>query len=321
MTHQDAIKYLLKKDRPGTTTYLERYFRALKVLILSNPHWGISVIDIATGITGEDKSYHKNLVETGSLVVIEPGLPLLCYLKLVMFRILPLLGVIFFGFIGLFSARSATLWYLRRRERDKLDMFNLVEQIIDVLVRHQQAAPSPAPVYLPVNHVRDEIIPSTDRTRMTPLWDSAVKHIHENESRIRCDTQMHGGEEIAVWSWIPHAVYQKSPREVADNWPVRIEDAVLEKCEEQDVTAMHIYVDRSNRDGCVYLKCASQEDAGRAYRALHGWWFDSHLVTVKYLRLERYHERFPEAVDATIPLHPSNNQKLSLQWQGPLENN
>lgn len=48
------------------------------------------------------------------------------------------------------------------------------------------------------------------------------------------------------------------------------------------------------------------------------------LVTVKYLRLERYHERFPDAVRCTNPLKPSNNQRLSMQghyWQSPLEAN
>lgn len=37
------------------------------------------------------------------------------------------------------------------------------------------------------------------------------------------------------------------------------------------------------------------------------------LVTVKFLRLERYHQRFPDAVTTTIPLRPSNNEKRSLQ--------
>lgn len=49
--------------------------------------------------------------------------------------------------------------------------------------------------------------------------------------------------------------------------------------------------------------------------------FIGNLVTVKYLRLERYHERFPESEGAIVPVHPSNNQKLSLQWHNPLENN
>lgn len=41
--------------------------------------------------------------------------------------------------------------------------------------------------------------------------------------------------------------------------------------------------------------------------------FSGHLVTVKYLRLERYHERFPEAKSFITPLKPSNNQRLSMQ--------
>ena len=41
--------------------------------------------------------------------------------------------------------------------------------------------------------------------------------------------------------------------------------------------------------------------------------FSGHLVTVKYLRLERYYERFPDARRCTTPLKPSNNQRLSMQ--------
>lgn len=36
-------------------------------------------------------------------------------------------------------------------------------------------------------------------------------------------------------------------------------------------------------------------------------------MTVKFLRLERYHQRFPEAVKTSIPLRPSNNEKRSFQ--------
>nr|XP_031826079.1 inner nuclear membrane protein Man1 [Nomia melanderi] len=100
--------------------------------------------------------------------------------------------------------------------------------------------------------------------------------------------------------------------EFEDDWETKVQDAVLEKCGE-GVKILHIRVDRGSREGCVYMKCMSQEDAGKAYRALHGCWFDGHLVTVKYLRLERYYERFPDARHCTIPLKPSNNQRLSMQ--------
>ncbi|XP_076650059.1 LEM domain-containing inner nuclear membrane protein MAN1 [Halictus rubicundus] len=100
--------------------------------------------------------------------------------------------------------------------------------------------------------------------------------------------------------------------EFEDDWETKVQDAILEKCGE-GVKILHIRVDRGSREGCVYMKCMSQEDAGKAYRALHGCWFDGHLVTVKYLRLERYYERFPDARHCTIPLKPSNNQRLSMQ--------
>lgn len=52
-----------------------------------------------------------------------------------------------------------------------------------------------------------------------------------------------------------------------------MQDAILEKCGE-GVKILHIRVDIGSREGCVYMKCMSQEDAGKAYRALHGCWFD-----------------------------------------------
>ncbi|XP_066957583.1 uncharacterized protein MAN1 [Macrobrachium rosenbergii] len=99
--------------------------------------------------------------------------------------------------------------------------------------------------------------------------------------------------------------------EFGESWPSRIQDSILEKCE--GISIVHIAVDRGSREGCVYLKCASMSEAGKAFRALHGWWYDGNLVTVKFLRDERYHHRFPSARHATRRLRPSNNKRLSLQ--------
>ncbi|XP_042225991.1 uncharacterized protein LOC121868997 isoform X2 [Homarus americanus] len=99
--------------------------------------------------------------------------------------------------------------------------------------------------------------------------------------------------------------------EFGDSWPLRIQDSILEKCE--GISIVHIAVDRGSREGCVYLKCASLAEVGRAFRALHGWWYDGNLVTVKFLRDERYHQRFPTARHAMRRLRPSNNKRLSLQ--------
>lgn len=65
-------------------------------------------------------------------------------------------------------------------------------------------------------------------------------------------------------------------REFEEDWEIKVQDAILEKCGE-GVKILHIRVDRGSREGCVYMKCFSQEDAGKAYRALHGCWFDGKI--------------------------------------------
>ncbi|OXB75732.1 UNVERIFIED_CONTAM: hypothetical protein H355_012656, partial [Colinus virginianus] len=100
-------------------------------------------------------------------------------------------------------------------------------------------------------------------------------------------------------------------REIGDHWHLAIQEAILEKCSDND-GIVHIAVDKNSREGCVYVKCLSPEYAGKAFKALHGSWFDGKLVTVKYLRLDRYHHRFPQALTCNTPLKPSNKHMNSM---------
>jgi membrane protein Man1 len=52
----------------------------------------------------------------------------------------------------------------------------------------------------------------------------------------------------------------------------RVKDAILEKCD--GVEVLHLSVDGNSLEGCVYVKCASPAEAGKAYRQLHGFWYD-----------------------------------------------
>ena len=53
---------------------------------------------------------------------------------------------------------------------------------------------------------------------------------------------------------------------------------------------------------CVYLQSSSHCCAVST----------GNLVTVKYLRLERYHERFPDSIGLLAYMQPSNSQRKSL---------
>ncbi|XP_077266394.1 LEM domain-containing inner nuclear membrane protein MAN1 isoform X2 [Temnothorax americanus] len=358
-----------------TSLEVKEDLQSAQFLIIKNPKWGISLIDINddNGATTEmldtlDKLFSARLNGKIGMAILNPELPMQCLVKNKLFTIFSSLLIVAIG-IGIYKSY---LWYLRYKKSTEREVFKLVSDIISIVeTHHQNASTQPGGAqesFLAINHVRDNLILPKDRKRMAGLWERAVKFLDENESRIRREVQQVAGEEFHVWRWLPNNSLNKSPTQSAilgkkpkvwqgqafetmegsvnsltcsptpclkirhmfdpdieteDDWETRVQDAILEKCGE-GVNILHIRVDIGSREGCVYMKCMSQEDAGKAYRALHGCWFDGNLVTVKYLRLERYHERFPDAARCVTPLKPSNNQRLSMQlqyWQNRAEAN
>lgn len=88
-----------------------------------------------------------------------------------------------------------------------------------------------------------------------------------------------------------------------------IQDAILEKMGQ---TTCHIYdIQLDKAMCCVYVRCATARDAGLVHDEINGWWFDSRLVSIKFLRLERFMARFPQST-STVCLKPSNSKNLSM---------
>uniref|UniRef100_A0A8C3PZ30 LEM domain containing 3 n=1 Tax=Chrysolophus pictus TaxID=9089 RepID=A0A8C3PZ30_CHRPC len=259
---------------------------------------------------------------------------------------IPLLGVaIVWGVLHYMKYRWA------KEEEETRQMYDMVVKIIDVLRSHSEACSENKDLqpYMPILHVHDSLIPAQDRRKMRKVWSRAVDFLAANESRVRTETRRIGGAEFLVWKWmqpsaacdkvlvIPSKVWQgqafhldrrNSPpnsltpclkirnmfdpvMEIGDHWHLAIQEAILEKCSDND-GIVHIAVDKNSREGCVYVKCLSPEYAGKAFKALHGSWFDGKLVTVKYLRLDRYHHRFPQALTCNTPLKPSNKHMNSM---------
>lgn len=57
-----------------------------------------------------------------------------------------------------------------------------------------------------------------------------------------------------------------------------------------------------NNDAFLYIKCDSIMSASMAFKALNGWWVEKRVVSVKFLTLDRYDHRFPEAKTCVDPL-------------------
>jgi len=89
-------------------------------------------------------------------------------------------------------------------------------------------------------------------------------------------------------------------------WKTNIRNAILEKTSAASKTGthgiVHLEIEQDSNEGLVYLKCNSIESATDAFNALHGWWCEKKLVSVKFLKAERYYQRFPESAGYSSPL-------------------
>jgi len=94
--------------------------------------------------------------------------------------------------------------------------------------------------------------------------------------------------------------YMFDPLNLEHNWISDLHTDILTKC--SGARILHIAVDRESREGVVYIKTMSSDDAGIVFNCLHGQWYKKQLVTVKYLRRDRYHQRFPDSAKAETPL-------------------
>ncbi|XP_056430237.1 inner nuclear membrane protein Man1 [Hyla sarda] len=279
-----------------------------------------------------------------------PQMSFVCRIRRAIVTVAHRLSLLLLGVAVLFGVLQYMRYRWKKEEEETKQMYDLVVKIIDVLKSHNEACQENKVLdpYKPIPYVRDSLITPHNRKKMKKVWERAVEFLATNESRVHTETRYIRGAYVPAWKWIqpsscekpsviPSKVWQgqafhldkrNSPpnsltpclkirnmfdpvMEIGDLWHLAIQEAILEKCSDNE-GIVHIAVDKNSREGCVYVKCLSPDYAGKAFKALHGSWFDGKLVTVKYLRLDRYHHRFPQALTCSTPLKPLNKQMNSL---------
>lgn len=324
-------------------------FGSSLLLLFENPAWGIKLLDS----DGQLLSTYTPITAVSALEANRAVKSFWCCLRLAMHSFLNQIIMVVFVIVTFAALYMCAVWYKARRDRWQQQVYNLAEKITAIVKEYAEQPNCSREPFLAQVHVRDMLISPSQRKQLSSLWQSAVAFLERNESRLRTERQHIEGESYLVWRWLGTASPPRSkvwqgkafesqsgatgappgppcvpatclkirhmfdPEvEYEDDWPKQIENAILEKCE-GNTGIVHIHVDTSSREGCVYMKCSSLESAGQAYRSLHGSWFDGNLITVKYLRLERYHDRFPEARYCHSSLRPSNSLRLSMDSSPP----
>ncbi|XP_068611594.1 inner nuclear membrane protein Man1 [Brachionichthys hirsutus] len=337
--------------------YLRAQNQDFDDFIYTSIEWIIKGQDVGIRLTGQVADDPvTDVSEISRLESTHPRMPFTCRFRRAFVIVISRVFLVALGGTSSVAAVCYVKYRWRREEEEARRMYDMVEKIVDVLRSHSEACQENQDLqpYLPIPHVRDSLVHPQDRKKTKKIWELAVRFLSANESRIRTETQRIGGADFLVWRWIqpslscdktstmPSKVWQgkafpldrrNSPpnsltpclkirnmfdpaMEVGDNWDLAIREAILEKCNDND-GIVHVAVDKDSREGCVYVKCLSAEHSGKAFKALHGSWFDGKLVTVKYLRLDRYHQRFPQTQSCSTPLKasspPLNNTSPRLQ--------
>ncbi|KAM9313019.1 inner nuclear membrane protein Man1 [Gastrophryne carolinensis] len=335
---QEAVEYLQGLGEE----YVNEFNNSLKWILRSGKDVGIKC-------SGDLDVDDLTITSVKYLESTRPQMSFMCRIRRAVVTVAYRLSLLPLAIALVWAVHRYMKYRWAKEEEETKQMYDLVVKILDFLKSHSEAYQENKELkpYTPIPHVRDTLIPPSDRKKMRKVWERAVDFMATNESRIQTETQTIEGIDHIVWRWvqppcekistIPSKVWQgtafpldkrNSPpnsltpclkirnmfdpvMEVGDHWHVAIQEAILEKCSDNE-GIVHIAVDKNSREGCVYVKCLSLDYAGKAFKALHGSWFDGKLVTVKYLRLDRYHHRFPQAIACNTPLKPSNIHMPSM---------
>ncbi|XP_017461329.1 PREDICTED: inner nuclear membrane protein Man1 isoform X2 [Rhagoletis zephyria] len=280
-----------------------------RFLIKQNPQWNIATTD------GEN---YKFLIVN----------PVFCFLvtKLQSFFVIIGIGAI----IALLSGISYTIYRYIRAWR--VNRSNIIEQfttdIVNELIYRASLSETPEEREVIIIHLRDKLIPFKKRSTHLKFWKEALQILDATDSRIQFGVKNVDGEDYRTMKWIGNAngntrangllkKWQSPAFDCAnkiDNPPTSclkirhmfdssevnipnlkqiIEAALIEKvgtrCCIQD-----IQIDKQSC--CVYVRCGSEIDAGIIHNEINGWWFDKRLISIKFLRLQRYLARFPNSV-------------------------
>ncbi|GAB0095034.1 Inner nuclear membrane protein Man1 [Sergentomyia squamirostris] len=347
MSAMEVIQ-LASRDRGVSVSQIVQQVHNMEYLIEKNPQWGVNHVNK----DGEPLTFAEvvQLRESRSncFGILNPHLPLSCLLRRKMEKFFLVVGGI--AAVAILTWLGNIFWkfvvYVKRMRQVKVE--KLINEIVSVLM--EQAATDGSSLIV-VNHLRDKLIPTAQRKDMETAWHDAIEYLEKNDSRVQFEKCSRNGEDCLMMRWIDSVAptllhgrnstsgspavkkwhtpaFDKSNkikdpptaclkiRQMFDKFEANnpnlqtiITDAILEKvgpkCKIYDVQLEKVAC-------CVYVLCATAKDAGIVHDEINGWWFDNRLVSIKFLRIERFLSRFPKASTGPACLRPSNTKNLSM---------
>ncbi|KAL3320513.1 Peptide chain release factor 1-like, mitochondrial [Cichlidogyrus casuarinus] len=219
----------------------------------------------------------------------------------------------------------------KQRKSKVADIVSYIREILqERLSESERDLTGSIPQFIPVleimAEVRERFVTESGQLSMDNLWPDVMNQVLQKESSVLVENVLGVGE---AWSWQRGTGWQGSAlhnESLSRKVPFSVPPTECLKIRNMCVTdgldearksrvkldlfrkikhcgpILHIGVTTSSDQPIVYLCCESPEVAGRVYSTVNANYYDGRLVTARFLKLDRYCQRFPETLNNPRPL-------------------
>ncbi|KAH8261254.1 hypothetical protein KR044_006026, partial [Drosophila immigrans] len=312
----DDLKRALSENSNVLKGNTQKKLLATQYLIAQNPQWMIKTI-VSTLNSSDDISFE----------LTEPNLPMKCIIMKKMSRFFTAIGLLLLVALACLIVYFSVAFYRIRQKEKLLAAEHFIKDIINELMYQSSVSENSEVI---INELQDKLLPAQKRSKLLQSWNKALKTLEGNDNRVLFGMIARNGEQLRTMTWnknlgnkevstskkwqssafdntnkilnpptsclkIRHMFDQSEVEQ--PNLRQMIVESIFEKvganCKICDVQL-------DKQSCCVYIRCATEADAGMVHNEINGWWFDKKLISIKFLRLERYLSRFPKSLAEPI---------------------
>ncbi|XP_064536256.1 inner nuclear membrane protein Man1 [Drosophila montana] len=302
---------------------LQNKLLAMEYLIAQNPQWMINTI----------VSTYNSSEKTILFELIEPNLPFKCLIYKKITRFFTVLGLLIVIISGCFIIYFVSVVYRMKQKESLLITEQFIKDIINELMYRCSHAENSE---ILINQLQDKFVPVQSRHKLLHSWNKALQMLEGNDNRVIFGMIIRNGEQLRTITLNKNIVirdfgtskkWQSSAfdnsnkilnpptsclkiRHMFDATEIKehnLRQSIIESIFEKVGPSCNICdIQLDTQSCCVYIRCASEADAGIVHNEINGWWFDKRLISIKFLRLERYLNRFPKSLSNSSYLKSSN---------------
>lgn len=210
MSASEVMGYIFQQSKAYEFSDIKQALHNAEYLISLNPQWRVGHFIDGSGQPSASISM-ANLVrarptQSNYLAIVNPHLPVSCYLYNKLQAVFAIIGWI--AIVALIVlALVFVVRYIRNHVQTKRQRVTNMYEAIKSILMEKAFDPDTAQTeqsFVVVEHLRDKLIPPSERSRMESVWKAAMKNI-ENDSRIQLVCGIRNGEEYRMLRWADSA--------------------------------------------------------------------------------------------------------------------